>query len=430
MKALDRRTWLKGMLGGAAISVALPPLEAMMNDHGTAWAGGAGFPKRFGTFFWGNGIYDGLWTPPSTGTGFTLSRILMPLAPLREHLTVVSGTNIPVGVTDPHESYPPVVFSGTALQETLFGGTTIDQLIAREPGNTARIRSIQTSSDTLGNWSSSYRGAGQYLPPEFNPRLLFLRLFSDGQVPGAPIDPTVLLRRSVLDAVTEQSGRLRTRLGADDRRRLDQHLDSVRSVERELQRIEQGTRYEGACQRPAEPPDVPFSSSLDVRARARLLLRLQVIAMACDLTRVFSHIYTRPTSNSLRTPRGEGHHTLTHEGARAQAQVLSMLDTIMEDLRDFLTALRDVREGDGTLLDHTLVYCTTDCSDAFSHSGVDYPILLAGGRSVGLRQNLHLRASGGTTKVGFSILQMMGVRVTEFGVGVFRTTEGISGLVA
>jgi hypothetical protein len=435
VKSLDRRTVLKGVLGGAAVSIALPPLEAMMNGNGTAYAGGTAFPKRFGVYFWGNGVLPERWTPAGEGAAWTPSPILMPLAALREHLTVVSGTRVATLNTVPHGSGPAGLLSGDKMTGDGFSRASIDQIIAGTLGGETRFRSIETGVQR-SDASLSYAGPMQRNPTESDPRALFNRLFGEGfRAPGemAMADPRIGLRRSVLDAVTAQGGRLRSRLGATDRQRLDEHLTAVRGIERQLQRLEENPPNLVACRRPEAPPaEVPdLLGRPDMPRRARLMADLLAMALACDLTRVFFHMYSQSVNNTLFGAAPAGHHQLTHDEPGDQPTVFGILQLIMADLATFLTALRSVTEGDGTLLDHTLVLCTTDCSFGRTHALDEYPIVLAGGTSMGLRRNLHLRARGeNASKVSFSLLQMMGVRATEFGVGPGRVTEGLGGLVA
>lgn len=426
---------LRGLLGGAAVSLALPPLEAMMNGSGTAYAGGAAFPKRFGVFFWGNGVLPDRWVPAAEGSAWQPSPLLMPLASLREHLTVVTGTRVTTLNTVPHGSGPAGLLSGDNMAGGAFTRPSLDQIVAQSVGGETRFRSLETAVERSDR-SLSYADAGQSNPPESNPRALFNRLFGEGfRAPGETgmADPRVGLRRSVLDAVTAQGTRLRGRLGAEDRRRLEQHMEAVRGIERQLQRLEENPPNLAACRRPEAPPEeVPdVLGRPDMRARSRLLGELLAMAMACDLTRVFFHMYSQPVNNVLYPDAPAGHHQLTHDEPGAQPRVQAILNLILADLATFLEGLRAVREGDGTLLDHALVLCMTDCSFGRTHSLDEYPIVLAGGASAGLRRGVHLRARGeNACKVSFSILQMMGVRAAEFGVGNGRVTEGLAGLTA
>lgn len=435
MKILDRRTLLKGMLGAAAVSVALPPLEAMMNANGTAYAGGQSFPKRFGVWFWGNGVVPDQWVPQGEGANWTPSSLLMPLADLRQHLTVVSGTRVATLNTVPHGSGPAGVLTGDALQNGHFSRPSLDQVIADSVGSETRFRSLETGVQP-GSSGLSYAGAGQANPPETNPRALFNRLFGEGfRAPGemTMADPRLRLRRSVLDAVSGQANRLRDRLGTGDRARLEQHLEGVRTIERQLQRLEENPPNLAACRRPEMPaeeyPDMGGRPQL--QAISRVVSDLTAMALACDQTRVFFHMYTKPVSNVLFAGSSAGHHQLTHDEPGAQPEVQAIIRLILADLAYFLNALRGIREGDGTLLDHSLVLCMTDCSLGRTHSLEEYPLVIAGGANGAIRTGQHLRARGeNTSKVMLAILQAMGVRASEYGVGPGRVTDFVSGLLA
>lgn len=438
MKRLNRRTLLRGMLGGAAVSVALPWLEAMSGRTSLAFAEGE-FPKRFGMFFFGNGVLPTLWTPTVEGPMWQPSPLLMPVASFRDQLTVVSGTRVATLNTVPHGSGPAGLLTGDSLAgseftgASAFRGATIDQRIADVTGPETRFRSIETAvqQSQLG---LAHTGPGQRVPCEPDPRALFNRLFGEGfRAPGdmTMADPRLALRRSVLDAVTAQSRALSNRVGAEDRHRLDAHLSSIRAIEMQLARLEMSPPNLAACRRPDEPPEtIPdILGRPDMRLRSRIMSQLIAMALACDITRVFTHMYTQPVNNTLFQGAPAGHHQLTHDEPGDQPQVAAILRIIMEDFAVFLTALSSIREGDQTLLDHTLVLCTTDVSYGRTHSLDDYPLLFAGGRAHGLRRGTHLRARGeNISKVSLSIMQMMGLRTTEFGVGPGRVTDTLAGL--
>lgn len=435
MKVLDRRTLLKGMLGAAAISVALPPLEAMMNSTGTAYAGGTAFPKRFGVWFWGNGVIPDAWTPQGEGASWTPSPLLMPLAEVREHLTVITGTRVATLNTVPHGSGPAGVLTGDALMNGQFSRPSLDQVIAEDIGGDTRFRSLETGVQPSSS-GFSYSGAGQVNPPETNPRALFNRLFGEGfRAPGemTMADPRLRLRRSVLDAVTGQAGRLRDRLGTADRARLEQHLDGVRTIERQLQRLEENPPNLAACMRPAMPAEEypPVGGRPQVHEISHVISDLTAMALACDQTRVFSHMYSQPVSNVLYPNAPSGHHQLTHDEPGEQPQVQAIIRLILGDLAYFLRALRGITEGDGTLLDHCLILCMSDCAYGRTHSLDDYPMMIAGSGNGAVRQGLHLRARGeNTSKVMLALLQAMGVRAGEYGVGPGRVTDVVTGLLA
>ncbi len=431
---LSRRALLRGVLGGAAVSVGLPALECMLNGNGTAYAGGQAFPRRFGVWFWGNGVLPTQWVPAAEGAGWAPSPLLMPLAALREKLTVVTGTRVATVNTAPHGSGPAGLLSGDNLQGGAMTRATIDQRIADAVGGETRFRSLETGVQPSMT-GLSHSGPGQQNPPETSPFALYQRLFGEGfRAPGegAMADPRLALRRSVLDAVTGQSTRLQGRLGAADRMRLEQHLDGVRAIESQLARLQENPPNLAACMRPTMPAmDYPdMEGRPDMVARSRVISDLTTMALACDQTRVFFHMYSQPVNNVLYPASRAGHHQLTHDEPGEQPQVAAILGRILTDLAYFLGALDGVREGDGTLLDHSLILCTTDCSYGRTHSLEEYPIVLAGGGSGALRRGTHIRAQGeNASRVMLSVLQAMGLPAAEYGVGPGRVTEGLGGLL-
>jgi hypothetical protein len=167
--SLSRRHVLRGMLGGAAISLGLPVFEAQMNSAGRAWANGSGFPRRFGLFFWGNGNLPDRWNPTTTGADYELSEQLAPLAAVREHMTVITGMSVMTGNVIPHGSGPAGFLGGAPLiprggDNYTFAGPSIDQVIAREIGGETRFRSIEFGAAVC--FGLSYNGPDSINPPE------------------------------------------------------------------------------------------------------------------------------------------------------------------------------------------------------------------------------------------------------------------------
>lgn len=435
-RTLDRRTLLKGMLGASVVSLALPPLEVFTNTNGTAYAGGSAFPKRFGIWFWGNGaVHPSQWVPAGDGPTWEPSPLLEPLADVRANLTVVSGTDVKTLNEVPHGSGPAGLLTGDAMRNDTVTRPTVDQLIAEAVGGETRFRSLEVGVQRATQcWS--YSGPNQTNPPECNPAALFARLFGEGfRLPGemSEPDPRLRLRRSVLDAVGAQAASLRERLGAADRMRLDQHLEGVRGLEQRIQRLEADPPNLAACMRPAEPmadyPDI--AGRPQMREISRVMSDLVAMALACDQTRVFFFAYSQPVSNLLFEGAPSGHHQLTHDEPGDQPQVAAITKLIMHDFGYFVSALRNVREGDGTLLDHCAVVGTTDTSYAKAHLLENYPILIAGGCNGALRQGVHYRSRGeNASRVMLTLMQAMDVRAADFGVGPGRVTDPIGGIVA
>ncbi len=433
---LSRRTFLRGMLGGTALALGLPPLEAFFNSNGTAYAVDGAFPKRFGLFFWGNGMLPDRWIPPTTGEDWEMSPQLAPLEAVRQHITVLSGMEVKTGNTDPHFSGPAGFLSGADVKHeggshTTIKSPTLDQIIAAEIGGETRFRSVEVGIEE-GVKGLSYNGPNSVHPPESDPAQLFERLFGAGfRAPGDEpiIDPRLSIRRSVLDSVSEDVGRLRGRLGAADNQRLDQHLASVRDLELRIARLEEDPPNLAACVRPQQPGALPpIDGRPQMSPRARVMADLVTMAYACDLTRVMSMWYSHPVSDILYPNASAGHHQLTHDEPGDQPQVHEIVVSIMSDFSYLCQSLRDIPEGEGNLLDNSILLATTDVSYGRTHQIDEYPIVLAGSACGSLRTGFHYRSQTqeNTSHVAMSILRAMEVRAAEFGEGPGKVTEGLS----
>ena len=431
---ITRRTLLRGLLGGLGVSVALPPLELFMNGNGSAYAGSSAFPTRFGIWYWGNGVLPDRWTPTGEGANWTPSPLLMPLVGVKPNITVVTGTRIATNNTAPHGSGPAGLFTGDDQKNGTVVGPSIDQIIAKQVGDATRFRSLEVGVQRATS-GLSYSGPNQVNPPETSPRALFNRLFVDGyRAPGdmSKPDPKILLRRSVLDAVTAQAGRLRQRLGVNDQTRLDAHLDGIRDLETQLDRLQMAPPQLAACSK----PQMPLDDYPDIAGRAqmstvsRVVSDIVAMALACDQTRVFTNMFSQPVNNVLYPDAMAGHHQLTHDEADPQPQVQAILLYVMAELAYFIDALRKVPEGDGTLLDHSVVLCTTDCSFGRTHAIDNYPIILAGGANGALKTGIHYHSAGGeiATKVSLTLLRTMGVRAQSFGAGPGLVSDGLTAI--
>ncbi|MEM9195201.1 MAG: DUF1552 domain-containing protein [Myxococcota bacterium] len=432
---------LRGVAGGAAVSIALPPLDVFFNESGTAYADGSALPRRFGWWFWGNGVVPDRWNPAGTGTGaeWSLSEQLMPLLPVKDEITVVSGMAVPVQNAVPHHSGPSGFLGGAELvlrggDDYTWAGPSIDQIIAESVGGETRFRSLEVGVQRLET-GFSHNGPDSINPPESNPHALFERLFGpEFRAPGDDpiIDPRIRLRRSVLDAVTDQSATLRTQLGASDRERLDAHLTGIRELERRLARLEEDPPNLAACMR----PEMPLADYPDIDGRPQLqaisdtMSGLVAMALACDQTRVFSMMFTRPVNNILFGDATAGHHNLTHDEPGDQPQVNSIVISIIERFTQFVETLRSVPEGDGSLLDNCAVLGTTDVSFGKSHSLEDYPMVIAGSCCGALRQGIHYRSPSGenAAKVSLSLIRAMGVPAASFGQGRVEVTDGLGAI--
>ncbi|MEZ4240776.1 MAG: DUF1552 domain-containing protein [Myxococcota bacterium] len=441
---LSRRAVLRGA-GGVALG--LPLLEAMLEER--AWAVGGGFPTRFGLFFWGNGTLPGdpdhpaenpdRWTPVGTGAGdaWALSEQLAPLAAHKERLAVVTGLSMKLPNPYPHGSGAAGILTGKQLgNEALesFQAATVDQVIAASIGQDSLYPSLQTAAtDTLG---LSFSGPNARHPCESDPFALYQRLFGDTFVEpgsGGVVSPTLGLRRSVLDAVMGDLGRLQGQVGAADKVRLDQHLTGVRELEARLARLEEDPPDLEACTRPDEPlsayPDVGDSPQIDARNRA--MAAMVAMALACDQTRVFAHFLTEPITEVRFDGTTGGYHSLTHDEPNPQSQVNSVVIACMGHYAAFLDALAAIPEGDATLLDHCAVLGTSETSYGRTHSKDELPIVIAGSASGKLVQDVHVRTNAeNVSKVVLSLVRASGVVAGEWGVEEGHVTDGLSAVEA
>lgn len=436
-KTLDRRTLLRGMIGGAAVAIGLPALEIFLNNHGTAYAGDSSFPKRFGIFFWGNGNLPDRWVPAGTGPDWELTEQLAPLAGVKEHLTVVSGMKVMTGNSVPHGSGPVGMLSGAPFpegDESTFALPSIDQVIAEVIGQETRFKSIEVGVQP-GGQGFSYNGPHSVNPPETSPATLFQRIFGPGFVlPGtnATPDPRLKLRQSVLDAVKDDANRLRGRLGASDKARLEQHLEGVASLEKQIKKMQENPPSLAACAVPGEPkPEYPeVDGRPPLSEISRVMSDILVMALACDQTRVFSDWFSTPVNNMLYPDTTAGHHQLTHDEPDPQPQVHSIVLYTMTELAYLISALAAVQEGEGTLLEHTGLLITSDVSYGRAHSIEEYPIMIAGSANGALKKGIHYRspASESTTKVLLTMARAMGLSLDSYGEGSGKVTSSLSAI--
>lgn len=432
---LARRTVLRGMFRGAAVFLALPTLEVMLDGNGTAYACGGVIPRRFGLFFWGNGNLPPYWTPTGDGADWALSEQLAPLAAVKDQVTVVSGFSVKLANSYPHTSGAAGILSGAPVMavgsDTTFSAPSIDQLIAAEIGNDTLYRSMQTGATSMTGLS--FNGPSSINPPETDPWTLYQRLFGDTfREPGEEglVDPKLALRRSVLDAVMEDIGTLQKRVSSADRARLDQHLTGIRELEERLSQLEADPPNLEACTRPPEPlsayPDVDGRPQISARSRA--MVDMLAMALACDQTRVFAHYLTEPVSDWLFPDASTGHHQLTHDEADPQPEVNAITIQCVEEFAYLVETFRNVPEADGTLLDNCAVFGGSEVSEGRTHSLDEMPILIAGSACGTLKPGLHVRSytQDNASKVLLSLIRAMDIPAAEFGVEEAHVTDSLS----
>jgi len=455
---LNRRTVLRGALGGVGISVGLPPLEAMFNANGDAYAqSNTAIPKRLGLFFWGNGVKLDRWVPSTTGAGWTPSPSLQPFATagVKDYVNVVSGMNIKSGNERGHHSGLTGIMSGAALVAephpnsnyvSTFSQPSIDQVAAGVIGTTTRFKSLEVGVSKKvvdGEGTTlhylSHNGPDSFNPPEYNPVNVFNRLFGTDFVPpmgGTPVvDVSKTLRKSVLDAVLADMNTLKGRVGATDKVRLDSHMNNIRSLENRLvpatPTLPPGST---ACVRPAQPTKPSTSGGEPIKATNKAMSDLIAMALACDQTRVFSVMFSGSVGYTVFSDIGitTGHHDLTHDEAGDQPQVQASTVYTMEQFAVLLAALKAIPEGAGNLLDSCAILASSDTADGRDHSITNYPILVAGSAGGKLKfPSVHYKSNGeNTTMVLLSILRSVGLSLTEFGTGGGRVTASCTAIEA
>lgn len=441
---LDRRTVLRGMVGGLGISVGLPLLETMLDGNGTALANGDPLPRRFGVFFWGGGMSQSAWVPTTTGMSWTPPASLQPFAAegLLPYLTVVSGTSH-AGSSPGHIPSRGIALSSshdmtvnTGSQVGTYRGQnhpepSIDALVHEHWSDKPLVAIGICRKGPYASNSSWQRGGKTYNRHEPSPQALFDRLFGQLATGGAGsgadggTDPGVLartraFRQSMLDAVQDDTQRLTTRLGAADRRRMEQHLEGVRALELRLQERDQMPMAAEGCTVPDAPGTLNFGdggSHEEKEAKNALMSELLAHALACDLTRVFSYEFSATQSHAVYWEVGitDEHHPLTHSdnGGPKTATVTTF---IMKNFAHLAARLKAMPEGTGNVLDNTLMLATSEHANAGSHNYTDHPYLLVGKASGGINAGMHFRGtSGSSPRVLLTAVRALGLPVEKLG---------------
>jgi len=435
-KALPRRTFLRGM--GA--SLALPLLDAMVPPM-TALARTPAEPvRRLGFVYIPMGCDIARWTPPGDGRLVELSPALQSLEPVVDQLTVISNLELKNAYPGTHATSNAAFLSAAKAKWTestdYHLGTTVDQIAAQQIGQQTLLPSLELAMDllqTVGQCDNGYACVYQNnlswsspttpLPSEAHPRIVFERLFGEG---GSAADRRTALqkRASLLDWVREDIARLQKKLGPDDRTRVGQYLDTVREVERRIQRAEtEAADY--------QLPDLdrPVGVPASYADHARLMFDLQVLALQGDVTRVITFQLARETSTRTYTEIGvpDPHHPLTHHGNDpAKIARMAKINAFHVSLfAYFLDKLKSTPEGDGTLLDHAVYLYGSGMGNPNVHDHVNLPILVAGGGAGRLKGARHIRYAEPTplANLHLTLLEKAGVRLDAFADSTGKVDE-------
>jgi hypothetical protein len=447
MAKWTRRTVLKGMLGGSAVTVALPLLDCFLDGNGEALASGAPIPVRFGTWFWGCGINSARWIPDKVGPDYDVKAELMAIAPYKKKVTVLSGFNCNLGGKPAlmHWSGIMGTFTGVApAKGGTAGGTadapTIDCLVADAIGSGTRFRSLEIACTGQPSVSYSMRAGSTVNPSEVDPVNLYKRIFGpEFQDPNAAEfkpDPTIMLRQSVLSSIGEEREKLLRTVGAADRVRIDQYFTSLREIEQQVALMLEKPAPAEACSVPKEPLKSELGPTWEMAVKSHDLLgQLVMMALACNQTRVFNVALSIAASNLRRAGTATSFHELTHEEPvdetlGYQPQSTFFIERSMETFGAMLRMLDSVKEGSGTLLDHSLVLATSESNFAKIHSIDSLPIMVAGTAGGKWHSGQHIVGKGDpSSRVGLTIQQVLGIPVGAWGEGAMKTSKPIAEVI-
>jgi hypothetical protein len=427
-KALPRRTFLKGLQA----TLALPLLDAMI-PAATALARTPARPvRRLGFVYIPMGCDYARWTPPGEGTLGELSPILASLEPVKKQLTVITNLRLEQSYPGTHDTANAGFLSAAFAKHTESSdyrlATTVDQVAAKQIGRDTQLPSLELSMDLnplAGVCNNGYACVYQNclswsspttpLPAEAHPRVVFERLFGEGG-PASARRAALRNRASLLDEFNEEIARLKRRVGAADRVRVDQYLDSVREVERQIQRAEAG-----AMENTMPDLDRPVGVPAEFAGHAKLMFDLQVLAFQADITRIVSFQLARELSNRTYPEIGvpDPHHPTSHHGNDPEklAKIAKINAFHVSLFAQFLEKLQSTPDGDGSLLDNTVYMYGSGLGNPSIHDHENLPILVAGGAACGMRGGRHIRYKNGTplANLHLTLLDRVGVHVDSFG---------------
>ncbi len=426
-KTLPRRTVLRGL--GA--TVALPLLDAMHPAFTLRGRAAPGPVARFQAFYVPNGMAIPYWKPKGEGTGYELSPILGPLASFKDQMIVLSGLNA-------SWNYIHAGASGSFLTGTTRGGTneieiiadvSMDQLLARHFQDETQVPSLQLSLDPpnnagacTGNLSCvythtlSWRSPTLPLPTESNPRAVFETLFGDSGTTDRKARAARLQQhKSLLDSVGDKLAALRRELGPGDQTKMEEYTEAIRDVERRIEKAEEQSDLE------LPTLEQPQGAPSDFEAHYDLMMDLQVLALQSDLTRVIAFMIGKEQSARPYPQIGvpEAHHPLSHHNDDptlvAHMSKINAYHTAL--FSRYLEKLRATPDGDGTLLDNITILYGSGLSNSTRHSGIDLPLMLAGGGAGRLPSGRHIRYTDEPSMANLlvTLMDKMGVPVERIG---------------
>lgn len=426
-KAIPRRALLRS----AGSALALPLLDAMI-PAATAWAQTPAKPtRRIGFVFIPMGCDQDRWTPPGRGALDELSPILKPLQPVKDRVSVITNLRLPNAYPGTHDTSNSAFLSASRAKHTessdYFSGITVDQIAAKELGRDTQVASLQLAMDLNplagvcnNGYSCVYQNCLSWsspttpLPSEAHPRVVFERLFGEGGKAEAR-RAALQNRASLLDSFTREIARFKQLIAPSDRVRLDQYLDSVQQVEREIERAERAVK-ENQTPDLERPVGVPASFA----DHARLMFDLQILALQADITRVIAFQFTREQSNRTYPEIGvrDPHHPTSHHGNDPYkvAQIAKINTYHVSLFSDFLQRMKATPDGNGSLLDHSVYLYGSGMGNPSLHDHENLPILVAGGAATGLKGGRHISYDKpvNLANLHLSLLDRVGIHLDSF----------------
>lgn len=426
-KALPRRTFLRSV--GATL--ALPLLDAMIPAATVAAKTPVGKAKRLGFVFMPMGCDQSRWFPEQPGALQELSPILSSLAPVKDQVTVLGNMELANAYPGSHATSNSSFLSAAKAKHTegndYYLGTTVDQVAARQLGQHTQLPSLELSMDlmqTVGQCDNGYACVYQNnlswstpttpLPAEAHPRIVFESLFGEGGS-AAERHKALRSRASLLDAFNQDIARLKNKLGAGDRERMDNYLETIREVERRIQRAEANVN-----ENPLPDLDRPVGVPAAYADHARLMFDLQVLAFQGDVTRVITFQLARETSNRTYPEIGvpDPHHPLSHHGNDPDkiARMAKINEFHVSLFAEYIQKLKSTPEGEGSLLDNTLLLYGSGIGNPNIHDHTNLPTLVAGGKATGLKggEYIHYKNTTPLANLHLSLLDKAGVRLDSF----------------
>ena len=443
--AIGRRIVLRGVFQGSAVVIALPLLDCFLDGNGEALADtGKRIPARFGTYFWGCGLTKELFVPKTVGPNYDTTQQLASLEAYKSKISVFSGLRAILDDNPNFQHWSGLAAINTGIAPAKsgeFDTQTIDQTIADVIGRDTRFKSIEVTCSGNKNESYSSLGGANLNPPEITPLGLYTRLFGPGfQDPSKgdwKPDPQVLVHQSMLSVVADDRKRLVNNLGASDRARMDQYFTSVREMEQSLDAALKRPDVVAKVDIPSAPPEMSVNKSVpELQKVVPLMARLLALGLATNQTHVFNMALAEPGSTIFMPGDSKPFHQQTHEEPidpvlGYQPISASFSTHSMKFFAMLVKELEDIKEGDGTLLDHSLVLAYTDTSFAKLHALDGIPIMLAGSANGRVKTGVHIADEGApVSRVGLTIQQAMGLTIDGWGKGSMATKKPYTEILA